>query len=587
MYLISIFWGFSTPCHGSQFAARTRQEEEPDQSVAEHKGEMRREAVGEDLHIGRIAGEEEQPRGLAGAEVRDRYWQRRRKKDEREEEHQLHERNRDSIEREREVLREQRAEEAGRLDAEHDRIVERPRCEESPGDRAESAAGNPCADAIALSYSREKNDYRGEQKPCDHVRNPQDMNDLRLGRRARAIKDDTERREKKQLVDLQQGDEENRAQHFEERHTGLAMHVPGDAALPEIGIDQRQHVHARADRDDVAKAQRRVEAAHHPGQAERIDHPVEGGEGQEYAGELQHRGLLERRADLGNRDAPEDQREDEQRPEVRERLFPERCGARRWRGCARGRRQSASGIAIVMRGSLPTARVVWPLPVRSSARMPSPGPNRCIEPSPRPISTPPCSVITNWRRGALCQSMKAPGWTRLKTTPWAFCIGACSPIPPGAKGILSSSRCDCPSVPVYRRWIRIGMASLWVRYWGGIARSFRVGKCIGGGQGRQPAPLSYAAKPDTIFVVARSKKIAERKRSVRARVRGSSLDLLDPVPLSDGDEVLVTISQAVPAADMDAMRRAAGSWKGMVDADALIANIYADRLVATRPSPRV
>ncbi len=99
--------------------------------------------------------------------------------------------------------------------------------------------------------------------------------------------------------------------------------------------------------------------------------------------------------------------------------------------------------------------------------------------------------------------------------------------------------------------------------------------------------MLYAAKPDTIFAVARSKKIADRKRTVRARVRGNSLDLLDPVRLIDGDELLVTISLPVPAAGPDAMRRAAGSWKGMVDADALIANIYADRLVATRPSPRV
>jgi hypothetical protein len=87
--------------------------------------------------------------------------------------------------------------------------------------------------------------------------------------------------------------------------------------------------------------------------------------------------------------------------------------------------------------------------------------------------------------------------------------------------------------------------------------------------------------------LARSKKIADRKLSVRARVRRNSLDLLDPVPLIDGDELRVTISLPVPAADPDAMRRAAGSWKGMVDADALIANIYADRLVATRPSLRV
>lgn len=81
----------------------------------------------------------------------------------------------------------------------------------------------------------------------------------------------------------------------------------------------------------------------------------------------------------------------------------------------------------------------------------------------------------------------------------------------------------------------------------------------------------------------RNRRIVTRSRPVRARVRGNRLDLLDPVPLSDGDEVLVTISQAVSAVDMDAMRRAAGAWKGMVDADVLIANIYADRLVATRP----
>jgi hypothetical protein len=50
---------------------------------------------------------------------------------------------------------------------------------------------------------------------------------------------------------------------------------------------------------------------------------------------------------------------------------------------------------------------------------------------------------------------------------------------------------------------------------------------------------------------------------------------------------MVTISEAVPAIDTDALRRAAGAWKGMIDADELIANIYADRLLSTRPSPNV
>lgn len=87
--------------------------------------------------------------------------------------------------------------------------------------------------------------------------------------------------------------------------------------------------------------------------------------------------------------------------------------------------------------------------------------------------------------------------------------------------------------------------------------------------------------------MARPKKIATKRRTVRARVRGSSLDLLDRIPFRDGDEVLVSISEPVETKNLDALRRAAGVWKGMVDADALIANIYADRLIATRPSLRV
>jgi hypothetical protein len=76
-------------------------------------------------------------------------------------------------------------------------------------------------------------------------------------------------------------------------------------------------------------------------------------------------------------------------------------------------------------------------------------------------------------------------------------------------------------------------------------------------------------------------------RTVRARVRGGSLDLLERIPLRDGDEVVVTISEAPPAKDIDALRRAAGAWRGLVEADELIANIYADRLISTRPSPYV
>lgn len=48
---------------------------------------------------------------------------------------------------------------------------------------------------------------------------------------------------------------------------------------------------------------------------------------------------------------------------------------------------------------------------------------------------------------------------------------------------------------------------------------------------------------------------------------------------------MVTISEPVPARDIDALWRAAGAGRGMIDADELIGDIYADRLISMRPSP--
>jgi len=62
----------------------------------------------------------------------------------------------------------------------------------------------------------------------------------------------------------------------------------------------------------------------------------------------------------------------------------------------------------VRQGSLPYTRVVCPRPVVSSTSRASPGPKTCLEPSPRPISSWPARMMTNWRRGAGCQSMKLP-----------------------------------------------------------------------------------------------------------------------------------------------------------------------------------
>lgn len=76
-------------------------------------------------------------------------------------------------------------------------------------------------------------------------------------------------------------------------------------------------------------------------------------------------------------------------------------------------------------------------------------------------------------------------------------------------------------------------------------------------------------------------------RTIRARVKQGLLEPLEAIDVPDGTEVTVTIVDVPSAEDFEAFRRAAGSWKGTLDADELIRNIYADRRIATRPEPRL
>jgi len=75
--------------------------------------------------------------------------------------------------------------------------------------------------------------------------------------------------------------------------------------------------------------------------------------------------------------------------------------------------------------------------------------------------------------------------------------------------------------------------------------------------------------------------------TVRARVKHGMLELLEKIDLPEGTEVMVTILHAPSSEDREAFHRAAGGWQNTVDADALIQNIYADRLISTRPTPRL
>jgi predicted DNA-binding antitoxin AbrB/MazE fold protein len=89
------------------------------------------------------------------------------------------------------------------------------------------------------------------------------------------------------------------------------------------------------------------------------------------------------------------------------------------------------------------------------------------------------------------------------------------------------------------------------------------------------------------MTTANNKRKKAMAGTVRARVGRGVLELLEKVDLPEGKEVSVTILDVPSTTNKEAFRRAAGGWKGTVDAEALIKNIYADRLISTRPVPKL
>ena len=75
--------------------------------------------------------------------------------------------------------------------------------------------------------------------------------------------------------------------------------------------------------------------------------------------------------------------------------------------------------------------------------------------------------------------------------------------------------------------------------------------------------------------------------TIRARFSPGVLEPLDRLEVPDGEVVTMTIIRLPATATGSGMERAAGGWKGLIDAEELKRNIYADRLSSTRLEPRL
>ena len=76
--------------------------------------------------------------------------------------------------------------------------------------------------------------------------------------------------------------------------------------------------------------------------------------------------------------------------------------------------------------------------------------------------------------------------------------------------------------------------------------------------------------------------------TVRAKYENGVLTPLEPLELEEGTEVMLSIEDdRSPESGLRALQAAAGAWKGTHDPDELLRNIYSDRLVSSRPEPRI
>ena len=76
------------------------------------------------------------------------------------------------------------------------------------------------------------------------------------------------------------------------------------------------------------------------------------------------------------------------------------------------------------------------------------------------------------------------------------------------------------------------------------------------------------------------------ERTIKARFSEGMIEPLEKLEMEEGKEFLVTIKEKI-IRPKDAFERSAGKWKGTIDAEALIENIYADRLISQRSGIRL
>ena len=76
------------------------------------------------------------------------------------------------------------------------------------------------------------------------------------------------------------------------------------------------------------------------------------------------------------------------------------------------------------------------------------------------------------------------------------------------------------------------------------------------------------------------------EKTIRAKFRNGMIEPLEKLEIEEGKEFLITVKDALDLEDR--FEKAMGSWKGKIDCERLVKDIYESRrLSATRPEVRL
>ncbi len=77
-------------------------------------------------------------------------------------------------------------------------------------------------------------------------------------------------------------------------------------------------------------------------------------------------------------------------------------------------------------------------------------------------------------------------------------------------------------------------------------------------------------------------------KTIKARFRNGVIEPLEEIELAEGEEFTLTIVRVPEISEEgDAFSESRGGWKGLIDCEELKRNIYADRLIHTRPEVKL